>query len=142
MAFSVLFIYILCFFFLMIRRPPISTRTDTLFPYTTLFRSSGLPGPTPAVGARHAAGLSAGKILARPPPAGGPTLRHTFRATGGNAMAHHPADRPNVFPCFKYRDAPAAIEWLGRSSEERRGGEEGVRKCRPRWGPTNETNKT
>src|SRR3546814_2869121 len=28
----------LCFF-LMIRRPPRSTRTDTLFPYTTLFRS-------------------------------------------------------------------------------------------------------
>src|SRR3546814_13826547 len=26
-------------FFLMIRRPPRSTRTDTLFPYTTLFRS-------------------------------------------------------------------------------------------------------
>src|SRR3546814_13483510 len=31
-----------CFFFLMIRRPPRSTRTDTLFPYTTLFRSPGL----------------------------------------------------------------------------------------------------
>src|SRR3546814_7832000 len=31
----------LCFFFLMIRRPPRSTRTDTLFPYTTLFRSVG-----------------------------------------------------------------------------------------------------
>src|SRR3546814_17171659 len=29
------------FFFLMIRRPPRSTRTDTLFPYTTLFRSIG-----------------------------------------------------------------------------------------------------
>src|SRR3546814_13773254 len=28
-----------CFFFLMRRRPPRSTRTDTLFPYTTLFRS-------------------------------------------------------------------------------------------------------
>src|SRR3546814_15743377 len=28
-----------CFFFLMIRRPPRSTRTDTLFPYTALFRS-------------------------------------------------------------------------------------------------------
>src|SRR3546814_3197062 len=27
------------FFFFMIRRPPRSTRTDTLFPYTTLFRS-------------------------------------------------------------------------------------------------------
>src|SRR3546814_13968323 len=32
-----------CFvFFLMIRRPPRSTRTDTLFPYTTLFRSEEL----------------------------------------------------------------------------------------------------
>src|SRR3546814_1625375 len=29
----------MCFFFLMIRRPPRSTLTDTLFPYTTLFRS-------------------------------------------------------------------------------------------------------
>src|SRR3546814_2301231 len=31
--------YFCLFFFLMIRRPPRSTRTDTLFPYTTLFRS-------------------------------------------------------------------------------------------------------
>src|SRR3546814_12663037 len=30
----------LLLFFLMIRRPPRSTRTDTLFPYTTLFRST------------------------------------------------------------------------------------------------------
>src|SRR3546814_12979993 len=29
------------FLFLMVRRPPRSTRTDTLFPYTTLFRSQG-----------------------------------------------------------------------------------------------------
>src|SRR3546814_10823767 len=36
---SVLFIFCF-FFFLMIRRPPRSTRTDTLFPYTTLFRSN------------------------------------------------------------------------------------------------------
>src|SRR3546814_7075606 len=35
------------FFFLMIRRPPRSTRTDTLFPYTTLFRSRD------AIGAEH-----------------------------------------------------------------------------------------
>src|SRR3546814_2530672 len=33
--------YLYCFF-LMIRRPPRSTRTDTLFPYTTLFRSAVL----------------------------------------------------------------------------------------------------
>src|SRR3546814_15166255 len=31
-------------FFLMIRRPPRSTRTDTLFPYTTLFRSNSSTG--------------------------------------------------------------------------------------------------
>src|SRR3546814_1352652 len=30
--------------FLMIRRPPRSTRTDTLFPYTTLFRSAAASG--------------------------------------------------------------------------------------------------
>src|SRR3546814_13387278 len=35
-----IYVYVLFFFFfLMIRRPPRSTRTDTLFPYTTLFRS-------------------------------------------------------------------------------------------------------
>src|SRR3546814_3233777 len=33
------------FFFLMIRRPPRSTRTDTLFPYTTLFRSTDKRNP-------------------------------------------------------------------------------------------------
>src|SRR3546814_18652898 len=36
------FVFDISFFFLMIRRPPISTRTDTLFPYTTLFRSRNL----------------------------------------------------------------------------------------------------
>src|SRR3546814_20323205 len=34
--------FVMIFFFLMIRRPPRSTRTDTLFPYTTLFRSHPL----------------------------------------------------------------------------------------------------
>src|SRR3546814_14301573 len=38
---SVVCFYVLFIFFLMIRRPPRSTRTDTLFPYTTLFRSHG-----------------------------------------------------------------------------------------------------
>src|SRR3546814_19881192 len=38
------------FFFLMIRRPPRSTRTDTLFPYTTLFRS--VRGRSPGLSGR------------------------------------------------------------------------------------------
>src|SRR3546814_2351793 len=36
----------------MIRRPPRSTRTDTLFPYTTLFRSSPWPGSGEGPGRR------------------------------------------------------------------------------------------
>src|SRR3546814_16554383 len=39
----VVFSYCWFLFFLMIRRPPRSTRTDTLFPYTTLFRSARAP---------------------------------------------------------------------------------------------------
>src|SRR3546814_7107095 len=42
-------------FFLMIRRPPRSTRTDTLFPYTTLFRSRGDQVAAPAAVVRKSA---------------------------------------------------------------------------------------
>src|SRR3546814_7717673 len=42
-------------FFLMIRRPPRSTRTDTLFPYTTLFRSAASPRAGTNIGVRIAA---------------------------------------------------------------------------------------
>src|SRR3546814_21003297 len=64
-------------FFLMIRRPPRSTRTDTLFPYTTLFRSYLLfpllaraidwrRVPTPALIAAIAAFLTIlGGVMAR-----------------------------------------------------------------------------
>src|SRR3546814_14549602 len=52
--------FFLClFFFLIIRRPPRSTRTDTLFPYTTLFRSEGdrhqhsSPRLRRSIGVRH-----------------------------------------------------------------------------------------
>src|SRR3546814_16093917 len=41
------------FFFLMIRRPPRSTRTDTLFPYTTLFRSGRFLYAAPADASGH-----------------------------------------------------------------------------------------
>src|SRR3546814_4555476 len=39
----------------MIRRPPRSTRTDTLFPYTTLFRSRPISAPTSGLGRNGAA---------------------------------------------------------------------------------------
>src|SRR3546814_13687065 len=56
---SYLFIFI---FFLMIRRPPRSTRTDTLFPYTTLFRSVGLGTAQRIDHHAHAAGA---EVLSR-----------------------------------------------------------------------------
>src|SRR3546814_5154347 len=63
------------FFFLMIRRPPRSTRTDTLFPYTTLFRSQLRPGDHARPGkADPAAGagppVEGPSALARPPAPG------------------------------------------------------------------------
>src|SRR3546814_7049628 len=61
----------------MIRRPPRSTRTDTLFPYTTLFRSTGdrvppVPGQLYRRARRGAAG---GRAPARRPAGGGGRLR-------------------------------------------------------------------
>src|SRR3546814_18454612 len=69
------------FFFLMIRRPPRSTRTDTLFPYTTLFRSC-LDPPPPACGAVTVVAVDLGGG-SRPTPrmlAGLPHLRQLDRA--------------------------------------------------------------
>src|SRR3546814_11610601 len=54
---------------LLLRRPPRSTRTDTLFPYTTLFRAPGAGGDEPSrrqPAARGAPGTgAAGGLLAR-----------------------------------------------------------------------------
>src|SRR3546814_3282477 len=61
----------------MIRRPPRSTRTDTLFPYTTLFRSDSAPQ------VRHGVELCL-KIRKRRT-----TLTRTGRVTG---LGHEPVD--------------------------------------------------
>src|SRR3546814_20358905 len=59
-------------FFLMIRRPPRLTRTDSLLPYTTLFRSrrSRLFQPSPRIGIqlRPDGGADAGMIVVQPLP--------------------------------------------------------------------------
>src|SRR3546814_2349237 len=56
------------FFFLMIRRPPRSTRTDTLFPYTTLFRSFALIAPRADRAASARARRVRASALRRNPP--------------------------------------------------------------------------
>src|SRR3546814_20647400 len=49
----------------MIRRPPRSTRTDTLFPYTTLFRSSGRCQRACASSVQAASGLRSQSVSAK-----------------------------------------------------------------------------
>src|SRR3546814_6567310 len=64
----------------MIRRPPRSTRTDTLFPYTTLFRSRGLA---------RCRCLRAGHAVLRWPAAGSdrPGVYRRSRPDGGSGRA-------------------------------------------------------
>src|SRR3546814_15352163 len=77
----IIFVYVSssCFF-LMIRRPPRSTRTDTLFTYTTLFRSRGGRGFAQCGGAR-----GAGDVHTRG--------RHAYRPGDGRSTLRRPAVR-------------------------------------------------
>src|SRR3546814_656507 len=77
--------FFLFFLFLMFRRPPRSTRTDTLFPYTTLFRSARGAEEGRLHSVRRAAG---GSQQAQPP----------HRAQVLRRRAGHPRDRPCVDP--------------------------------------------
>src|SRR3546814_20347237 len=78
-------------FFLMIRRPPRSTRTDTLFPYTTLFRSRRRARDRPAADRPP---------RRRPPSRGAPHGRGTARAPGGSPARSRDPRRPrSAGPC-------------------------------------------
>src|SRR3546814_12734562 len=89
------------FFFLMVRRPPRSTRTDTLFPYTTLFRSRG-----PAFAARDcqllggSIDLGAKRAKGQPVPVHGATAcRARERRNLGRNLGHNlksPRDRKST----------------------------------------------
>src|SRR3546814_5841402 len=75
----------LFFFFLMIRRPPRSTRTDTLFPYTTLFRS--------AVDRPRGVRRGAGHGLCRPARHHGGSRRPAAGTPHPRELSEHPAER-------------------------------------------------
>src|SRR3546814_11688338 len=107
----------------MILRPPRSKRTDTLFPYTTLFRSDA--GAAQAVGARQCDAVA---------PVGFPALHARQRADrAGDAGA---GDR-DAETLSRYREdafrgpIESAFPHLSRS-EERRVGKECVSTCRTR----------
>src|SRR3546814_19012336 len=103
----------------MIRPPPRSTRTDTLFPYTTLFRSeSAALRPAEAQSARtaHRFPGSAGKVHR----ARGPQEAETGRRDDDLRL-------PQL--CAVWEKGPGR----SRRSEERRVGKECVSTCSSRW---------
>src|SRR3546814_19037323 len=108
----------------MIRRPPRSTRTDTLFPYTTLFRSPA-PPVNPAPVHKPIAEKQSENRPTSPVPAGS---QKWFVQVGGFA------DIANA------RRVQAGLQGLGppnvlARSEERRVGKECVSTCRSGWSP-------
>src|SRR3546814_10931488 len=106
-----------CFFFLMIRRPPISTRTDTLFPYTTLFRSCNYDVPfSPDI---------CGRVTPGPVPTNGPSS--TCPYIDPNPVESINGEGHNYFR--------SKNPYKLRRSEERRVGKECVSTCRSRWSP-------
>src|SRR3546814_2130859 len=73
----------------MVRRPPRSTRTDTLFPYTTLFRSAAVGAHRPGAGAARGRG---------DPRTGGPAQGHAGRAGGRCGAARRDRGRGRTHP--------------------------------------------
>src|SRR3546814_8089307 len=93
------------FVFLMLRLPPISTRTDTLFPYTTLFRSSLgehvatfgqilTAAERPARAGDHQCADSPVRLDRRQRLAQRKVGRRVDRVAPGRTVEHQPADRP------------------------------------------------
>src|SRR3546814_19712592 len=99
----------------MIRRPPRSTRTDTLFPYTTLFRSELL---------RAHGGLAARQAL------------HVLHEVAETVHDAPPAGFDDL--ALQDRIGGKEVGWredIEDRSEERRVGKECVSTCRSRWSP-------
>src|SRR3546814_11149403 len=119
----------------MLRRPPRSTRTVTLFPYTTLFRSTG----TALVLYRALAGLSAMVDLSvvvsfRRLCAAYLLIR---RRDGGRQRVYRLRRGDRRLAMAGATDASTsasrATRCCARRSDERRGGKGGVSTCRSRW---------
>src|SRR3546814_18940939 len=121
-----------CFFFLMMRRPPRSTRTDTLFPYPTLFRSFHRLVPARQLGCgRHffASGLDQVTFTLRGAQGG-------VAAGGGDPQTVHRsarAGRNQTANDDVFLQAIERIDLALNRSEERRVGKGCVRTCRSLW---------
>src|SRR3546814_16306193 len=127
----------------MIRRPPRSTRTDTLFPYTTLFRSLQLPAlfggrgrPLRRAGPPRSGPWQVGVARVAPGAADGRGVPlHDPRAVGPHRVQRilvH-GDGVRRLAVDDGRGRSAAASGVGHRSEERRVGKGGVSTGRSRW---------
>src|SRR3546814_14358354 len=111
----------------MIRRPPRSTRTDTLFPYTTLFRSSSRRSCSKSTS------MSGGS------PRSSDTKREKSRSCCKGSTDVTPSRKQTIElaadprPWHRYGGSRDRVQRT--RSEERRGGQAGVITCRYRWPP-------
>src|SRR3546814_19589549 len=108
-------------FFLMIRRPPRSTRTDTLFPYTTLFRSLRCAAPARWTGCRAAGAARRGRRAApraAPPPARARACAAEERPAGRSPHKQPPAGAEAV----GYRNRKTDVEGKSESDRVEHGG--------------------
>src|SRR3546814_11540217 len=115
----------------MIRRPPRSTRTDTLFPYTTLFRSGD------AAQANYFR-LTPTSVVARPLDAA--VTRYEYSAFGDLTR-----QRVHANTIVESQDTSSTCDAMGRRtrirSAERRVGQECASTCRSRWSSYTYTKK-
>src|SRR3546814_12758230 len=123
----------------MIRRPPRSTRTDTLFPYTTLFRSAAAR-PARAHGAAPGArsgqapvgGARGGRARARLHAPAQPGTGHLRAgAAAGNGGARSQPGQPQL----RDHQPLAAARGAAARSEERREGKESGERVMSGWYP-------
>src|SRR3546814_4373890 len=108
----------LIFFCLMIRRPPRSTRTDTLFPYTTLFRSQPpLASCRPVLTVRTWAGLGDGLAKRRPSDLRQATV-HRELAGGHERSEEHTSELQSLMRisyavfCLKKKNKPLSSKLI------------------------------
>src|SRR3546814_18972443 len=113
----------------MVRRPPISTLTDTLFPYPTLFRSEAISAviPESAAALGDASRKAVGEAI-------GTEVRQQMSELGEVAeraveAARHASERLTR-QVLTIGESAAAVE---ARSEERRVGNECVSTCSSRW---------
>src|SRR3546814_14735434 len=112
----------------MIRRPPRSTRTDTLFPYPPVFRS--LVVSDYCRGAIRLSALQQARVVY--------VMTHDSIGLGEDGPTHQPIEhvmRLRMIPNLDVYRPADAVETAECRSEERRVGKECVSTCRSRWSP-------